>query len=524
MKTVKQILENLDLTEYASEDFQKIEILSREGLFEEARLPILHNALNKDPDDWTDAEKRIISESLKQITNCLVTEDVNSFMKKNVEKNIPVVIVLRRKAIRAFPDNQKIALYYSQALDKHVSIPFGPNNDALGIHLDEMASPNPLPMTTDTTPVTDDIPDAIKVRLARIRKLKRKKSVDGVFIDTPVDDVDSEKPKAPVVPFQARITQSPVPSLVQRMRKSNNDAAIQHSNDVSDGMSMSNSQLAKLGAAGQRKAMAAAKAAPVPLLDRLAIQAGSALSVGVRRGVNSLLNIGKSPIQKRGIKRVRRVRKPISEEGVLDTIHSTARNFSRQALDTLNKGAKYLNPVEAPISGLKAGKKLIKRYVPGGREAIGKAKETIQKAAPLAAAALLGREVITATHDGSTQSFTPGARKELAQISDPRTNYNNPYNERIKQGIIWKQPASSPGQYAMGESVNNIKILRNIVETDTPTELIFGDNSISINRNIANKILNVYESLNKKNKKKVERMLNENFDSFKEVLNFSIRQ
>lgn len=67
-------------------------------------------------------------------------------LKKADETKIPTVIVLQRKAIRVFPDDQKIALYYSQALDKHVSIPFGPKNDALGIHLSEETLDEALPV------------------------------------------------------------------------------------------------------------------------------------------------------------------------------------------------------------------------------------------------------------------------------------------------------------------------------------------------------------------------------------------
>lgn len=55
------------------------------------------------------------------------------------DRDIPTVIILKRKAIRVFPDNQKIALYYSQALDKYISIPYGKNNKALGMHLSEAA-------------------------------------------------------------------------------------------------------------------------------------------------------------------------------------------------------------------------------------------------------------------------------------------------------------------------------------------------------------------------------------------------
>lgn len=53
------------------------------------------------------------------------------------DKNIPVIILLKRKAIRVYPDNQKIALYYSQALNKYVSIPFGPKSESLGIYFNE---------------------------------------------------------------------------------------------------------------------------------------------------------------------------------------------------------------------------------------------------------------------------------------------------------------------------------------------------------------------------------------------------
>ena len=43
------------------------------------------------------------------------------------DKKIPNVLVLKRKAIRVYPDDQKVALYYSQVLDKYITIPFGEN-------------------------------------------------------------------------------------------------------------------------------------------------------------------------------------------------------------------------------------------------------------------------------------------------------------------------------------------------------------------------------------------------------------
>lgn len=53
------------------------------------------------------------------------------------QSEVPAIIMLKRKAIRVYPDNQKVALYYSEAIDKYVSIPFGPEGKALGIQVNE---------------------------------------------------------------------------------------------------------------------------------------------------------------------------------------------------------------------------------------------------------------------------------------------------------------------------------------------------------------------------------------------------
>jgi hypothetical protein len=42
----------------------------------------------------------------------------------------PFVLVLKRKSIRLYPNNTKIALYYNQKLDKYFSIPYGAGVDA----------------------------------------------------------------------------------------------------------------------------------------------------------------------------------------------------------------------------------------------------------------------------------------------------------------------------------------------------------------------------------------------------------
>ena len=45
----------------------------------------------------------------------------------NLPKDPPFVLVLKREGIRYYPNNTKVALYYNAKLDKHFSVPYGPD-------------------------------------------------------------------------------------------------------------------------------------------------------------------------------------------------------------------------------------------------------------------------------------------------------------------------------------------------------------------------------------------------------------
>lgn len=101
--------------------------------------------------------------------NYLSKEDPRFGKKFPPEKEIPNVINLRRKAIRIFPDGQKIALYYSPQLDKYVSIPYGPGTQASGIQISEAHKPY------DYDP---DVPDEFKnIYDTRKKKVSRKDTI-----------------------------------------------------------------------------------------------------------------------------------------------------------------------------------------------------------------------------------------------------------------------------------------------------------------------------------------------------------
>lgn len=145
MKKVKDILENYSVRNCKTQiDSDRMSLLCEAGLFDENTLRMAKRAYEKSPSNMTMAEKTAILEVTDALLTALIVEKKDhlaAFDKKASkavsEKDMPTIIILKRKAIRVFPDNQKIGLYYSQALDKYVSIPFGPSDKHSGTHLNE---------------------------------------------------------------------------------------------------------------------------------------------------------------------------------------------------------------------------------------------------------------------------------------------------------------------------------------------------------------------------------------------------
>ena len=146
MKTVKQILEHINYTNDENHIVSGLSQLAESGLLDESKLPLIKRALTKSNiNEMTEAEKKSLNYFVESMMVHLLSEKQDHFSKFDSklksgypsEKDMPVVLVLKRKAIRVFPDHQKVGLYYSQALDKYISIPFGPNSKNLGVDLNE---------------------------------------------------------------------------------------------------------------------------------------------------------------------------------------------------------------------------------------------------------------------------------------------------------------------------------------------------------------------------------------------------
>jgi len=162
MKDIKQIRESYNLiTEKEEHDMNKLTQLVRAGLFDAKKLSALKRAMDKPADKMTAQEKRMMINLLDALmAEVLSDKQVYRKIKQDVmmkeakdyfatpdprvkragypsQKEAPTVLLLKRKAIRVFPDGQKVALYYAQAIDKYVSIPYNEIGVNEQVELDE---------------------------------------------------------------------------------------------------------------------------------------------------------------------------------------------------------------------------------------------------------------------------------------------------------------------------------------------------------------------------------------------------
>jgi hypothetical protein len=112
-----------------------------------------------------------------------------------------------------------------------------------------------------------------------------------------------------------------------------------------------------------------------------------------------------------------------------------------------------------------------------------------------------------------TYQFSTKANTSAPQSSSSSTplTYQRRVQQRELQYYTQPQSVTESIDYMLSNNIDEMNI--NIKGTD-----------IKINSAIANKINNLYESLNDENKTKMVNMLEESVDSFKQILNFAVRQ
>jgi hypothetical protein len=93
--------------------------------------------------------------------------------------------------------------------------------------------------------------------------------------------------------------------------------------------------------------------------------------------------------------------------------------------------------------------------------------------------------------------------------------------DQVRQRELLRKDAQASSKNVAENKILDIRTM--IKEGVDNMDLSINGRTITLNTSMAKRILEVYDSVNTKNKKIVEGMLNEDLESFKKLLNFSIR-
>lgn len=239
----------------------------------------------------------------------------------------------------------------------------------------------------------------------------------------------------------------------------------------------------------------------------------------------------------------------LSESTMLDNIEEgvkweTTKGAVKGALQGAAKGMAVGNAIGAtPGAAIGGAVGAASGAIKGGRRAYAKAKDTtVDEDFRMKLEHLRNEGIgdIASTAWKVIKNLGKSAVKSLTgddkSSDDDRTVTDRKSGERIrdvaraKTYSSWeKAPSTSDPitkkrlqQAALKE--NKIADIRKMVKEGTDSkDLQINGRTVTLNTSMAKRILEVYDSVNTKNKKIVEGMLNEDLESFKKLLNFSIR-
>ncbi len=142
---MKSLLEFKSIVEEEKSDYSKFDTLVRDGLANKAQMQRIHKILDKMGEDRpqvNNADRMIIQNLFNKMVDLIsnnkainmqarraVKEDEDVIEAEQLDEanpgpTPPYVLLLKRKAIRLYPDGTKIALYYNKQINKFFSVPY----------------------------------------------------------------------------------------------------------------------------------------------------------------------------------------------------------------------------------------------------------------------------------------------------------------------------------------------------------------------------------------------------------------
>ena len=149
---MKSLQDFKTLLEEEKSDYSKFDVLVRAGLANKAQMQRIHKILDKMGEEkptFNNADRMIIQNLFNKMVDVItnnkqIYQKTRQVVRENIEEEIeepiilqedkdpPMVLIIKRKAIRMYPDGTRIALYFNDKLNKYFSVPYqyGPGIDA----------------------------------------------------------------------------------------------------------------------------------------------------------------------------------------------------------------------------------------------------------------------------------------------------------------------------------------------------------------------------------------------------------
>jgi hypothetical protein len=203
---MKSLLDFKLITEEEKKDYSKFDALVRAGLANKAQMQRIHKILDKmgeEKPNFNSADRAILQNLFNRMVDLISNnKQIYSKAKQAVREDLeeatsvplvpmpPIIMVIKRKAVRLYPDGTRIALYYSEKLKRYFSVPFGtPEADMSGVQaenfIDELRA-----MSNLTEETTLELQDGSQVELDVLMANRIVYAYDGLEEDNKQKFVD----------------------------------------------------------------------------------------------------------------------------------------------------------------------------------------------------------------------------------------------------------------------------------------------------------------------------------------------
>lgn len=468
--------------------------------------------------------------------------------------DLPNIIVLRRRAVRVFPDGYKVVMYWADKINRYIPIPVDPsvitrgvdlNEDSYAFHhnqyLKHMKNAYSQDRDEDHPEVTKSLGlagDRLKTIEKKYGKAARERSENvGKNVSEPYYDRKKKEQ-----------------SVIQATKKKRADAFAKKREVVASRKLTGSKGI--ISTAG--KTLGSTRSFD-DLISRTApTAAGTAIRKLAAGGIRSLakklreegVETAHIKMKKMSVSPIRGVSKTSASTSVIRERFEANLNENRQQIDEvvplvaagLATAARVALPAAARLAGrylprlMGAGSKTADAVSKGGKitnadrltkrsDALKKLKarrstKRANKIKKLAAAASGVEAGQSAASPAASNAQYSTNRRELGRISTASDSSKE--NRRVGD-FSTRETETAKGQRKAFAAESNINRLKTIKENSHETLTFKDGNQIDVGYAVAKNIINIYESINKNNKQLMANMLDESIKSFQKVSEFAVR-